>query len=99
MYTLKIRWTRHEQGQLADETNLFIAADEVHVHAHIPVGSDTMKEWPEGSYFDYRNVVGSAGDLDGGRLIQVNKDNSTWYLASLAWLLGPDGKTIERIAP
>lgn len=98
MYTLKIRWTRHDGGGLADETTLFVPADEVHVHGFVEVGSDAMSSWPDGSYLDHRCVTVSG--RDGGRLIQVSRGGaSTWYLATLAWLLGPDGKTIERIAP
>ena len=35
-----------------------------------------------------------------GRLIKVVRDGvETWYTASHAWILGPTGSTIERIAP
>ena len=124
MYTLKIRWTRHEFVDqelppdsthvpnrimsLADETTLFIPADEVRVHAMIEPGkrSEAMRSWDENGsgYFNYlaqeESADGHVGGEQGGRLICVIRDGvETWYLASHAWLLGPDGGTIERVAP
>jgi len=123
MFTLKIGWLRFDEaGIQADETTLFIPADEVRVHGQVMTidGQDTMQAWDPGDWFEYRNVHdrGSAEVdatsnnptdvitvslpymLEAGRLILVVKDGvETWYTASRAWLLGPTGQTIERIAP
>lgn len=96
MYTLKIRWLRYKsdserQLHVVDESNLFIPADNVTTHGLI-LSMDEMKEWDEGSYFDYHIEKQSA------RLIRVERNNeSTWYLASHAWLMSDTGKTIERL--
>jgi len=113
MFTLKIHWTRHGNSEepvagMHDETTLFIPADEVKVHAHVPAGEreSQMKHWDERlandpwapGYFNYLSV-GPSGE-DGGRLICVVRNgDQRWYLATAAWLLGPDGGTIERVAP
>jgi hypothetical protein len=115
MYTLKIYWHRHvtdekNVGGIADETTLFIPADEVHVQGVIVDPETEMSTWPSGSYFDYlheadrvdntRDAQVSTRTKQAGRLIEVIRSNkSTWYLASSAWLLGPNGDTIERVAP
>jgi len=97
MFTLKIRWVRYEDGELKDETTLFIEADQVQAHGLVLDPKEQMKSWPEGSYFDY-SIEPSPNVGHASRLIQVDKDGkSTWYLASHAWLLGSDGKTIERL--
>lgn len=115
MYTLKINWRRWEKvgdvlGQ-ADETTLFVPAVEVRVHREIETGqrAEAMRAWDENGcgYFNYLSstTITTGGCIesreDGGRLIEViMPDGDTrWYLASLAWLLGPNGDTIERIAP
>lgn len=99
MFTLKIKWMRYEyeenDSKLADETTLFIPADQVMAHSEL-TSLDHMKAWEEGSYQNY-TVLNREGTFT-AKLIQVDKDEmSTWYLASHAWLLGPDGKTIERL--
>lgn len=121
MYTLKIRWTRHAWKELdppgtsisslEDETTLFIPADSVRVHGHIPAGkrADVMKHWHESDgshcapgYLNYLSVTdnGDVGDEEPGRLICVVRDGEeSWYTATHAWILGPDGGTIERVAP
>ncbi len=73
-----------------------------------------VKQWNElgATLFDYLSVstvVQTVGEttsrtrsteIEDGRLIEVRKgDHSESYLASKAWILGPDGRTIERIAP
>lgn len=103
MYTLKIKWVRHQDGELVDETTLFIPADEVKAHSEIAFDNE-MSKWEDGTYFDYRNVQDLSSDSPGtrssGRLICVERDNrpGRWYIASQAWILGPDGKTIERLS-
>lgn len=96
MYTLKIRWTRDENGVMVDEATYFISADKVSVHGLI-TSMDEMRAWPEDSFFDFH--VAPAQDCPvNARLIRVEKDNKdVWYLCSNAWVLGPDGKTIERL--
>ena len=99
MFTLKFRWTRYESNdggpaELVDEATYFIAADEVSSHGlvkHDEIGQK-MSAWEPGSYFDYH-----VAEMD-SRLIQTTKEGKdTWYLCSHAWILGPDGKTIERL--
>lgn len=115
MYTLKIHWWRESEveipdssdgkgnpltrTELDDETTLFIPADSVHVHGSILSPAEEMSAWEEGSFFNCQAL--SAHGRFQARLIQVvRKDEpDIWYLASKAWLLGPDGNTIERIAP
>lgn len=104
MYTLKIRYTKYTKytdDTLVDETTCFIPADKVVVHGTITDMSQ-MSAWAEGSYHDYRTVHENHVSDDNpewmARLITViHNDVSDWYLVSLAWLLGPDGKTIERL--
>lgn len=94
---------RYENTKLADETTLFIAADQVKVHGETTI--EQMEKWPNGSFFDYRIYPSETNDgsiIKGepmpSRLIEVTyKGDTDWYLASHAWLLGPDGKTIERL--
>lgn len=114
MYTLKIRWVRHEKDAesgvvgVIDETTLFISAVEVRVHRFIAASEreQAMKSWDQAGaeYLNYLcrvDLEGDAGYEDAGRLIQVVKveGDDEWYLATHAWLLGPNGDTIERIAP
>lgn len=101
MYTLKIKWFRAEDGKgIVDESTLFLPADSVQVGSEIKSMSE-MKAWEWGSFQDY-SIAANDGDHDfigGTKLVQVTKDSKPeWYLTSLAWLLGPDGKTIERLA-
>lgn len=113
MYTLKIRWMRYEQDleyaekcpeaspqyDLADENTLFIPADLVSVGSEIKLMSE-MNAWESGSFLNYTMPFNNDPQwvMKGTRLIQVVRDGKdTWYLASLAWLLGPDGKTIEKL--
>lgn len=98
---------------LAEEAVMFVPAALVTVRAWIPayeqkpdVKPPTMESWQNDSYQNYLDVHrdemndGATRRL-AGRLIEVIDDNNvyTWYLASFAWLLGPNGQTIERIAP
>lgn len=96
MYTLKIKWMRYEDGEQVDESTLFIPADQVSVHGDVKTKKE-MSAWAEGTYFDYHIDASETAEW-GARLIQVDKDGkSTWYLASLAWLMGPTGQTIEKL--
>lgn len=122
-FTLKIHWLRFDEvGIQADETTLFIPADEVRVHGpliSIDGEHDPMQQWDPGDFFEYRNIhdrsavevqVTSSVSVDvltrlpfireDGRLILVRRNGvETWYTASRAWILGPTGSTIERVAP
>lgn len=112
-YTLKIRWTSYDRnGILADESTLFIPADEIRVHGTIvEIDGETpaMQGWEPDGWQDYRCVYDDARlpvnhefatKRSDGKLIMVRRDNvETWYVASYAWILGPTGSTIERVAP
>jgi hypothetical protein len=113
MFTLKIHWTRCEGTDpgptaVVDQTDLFIPAETVAAHGEVRgvEVAETMQHWEPGSYQDYLCVThlesadGKTGttQFSNGRLICVTRDgHSEWYLATHAWLLGPDGKTIERL--
>lgn len=113
MYTLKIHWWREEHIEnsnvvkLADETTLFIEADEIRVHGTILNPVEEMTHWIDADtghpnngtpFLNYQST--SPDGRYAARLIQVIRDGADmWYLASKAWLLGPTGDTIERIAP
>lgn len=107
MFILKIRWMRYEWEDVPNgspivdtvgESTLFIPADKVTVNGLIS-SYEELKTWDTGSYFDY--VVRTDRDNDqlfSARMIHVEEGGQdTWYLASYAWLVGPDGKTIERL--
>lgn len=103
MFTLKIRWMRYERGEgnllvTADETTLFVPADEVKVHG-IVTSMDQMKSWGSGDFLDYAVRDNDPDAFFSARIIEVNRKNdpTVWYLASHAWVLGPDGQTIERV--
>lgn len=113
MYTLKIHWISYDRAGLCqDETTLFIPADSVAVHgAILEIEGETpaMDAWDLEDWRDYRNVSRDARLPEGhedekkrasGQLICVTRDSvDSWYVASKAWLLGPGGATIERLAP
>lgn len=115
MYTLKVRYersTRSESGpalsEVVDETVLFFPADRVVVNRCDDPG-ETVDAWEKSgtALLDWRSVV----DVDEGthgqrapwanvKLVEVIHDEvSRWLLVTQAWLLGPHGGTIERIAP
>ncbi len=100
MFTLKIKWVRTENQQTVDENTIFVQADSIQVGGIIK-SPDEMKSWNEDDYFNYQVAIPDGRDRDymDARLIHVIRDNkpSVWYLASMAWLLGPDGKTLERL--
>lgn len=113
MFTLKIKWMRYEldreyaekfpeaspQFILADENTLFIPADIVSVGSEVKSMSE-MNAWESGQFQNYCIWTSDPTPqlMNGTRLIHVVRDGKDeWYLASLAWLLGPDGKTIERL--
>ncbi len=103
MYTVKIRWRITTGEDLVEEHVLFRPAKMVDVFGKIDQNASEMAAWPETSYLDYRNIQRESGGDQRmvGRLISVTDEDGqqTWYLATTAWLLGPNGSTIERIAP
>lgn len=103
MFTLKIKWMRFEEGKVAkvvDETTLFIPADRVLVHGEI-TSLESMSAWEDGSFMNYAIVNECTKEILPSRLIAVEQGEKTiWYLlATQAWVLGPTGSTIERVAP
>lgn len=100
MFTLKIKWERFENGEVVDETTIFVPADYVKIHGQIK-SLDDMKAWAEGQFQNYAIKPTETGnEIMSSRLIEVyHNDGYTWFLASRAWLMGPDGSTIERVVP
>lgn len=88
-----------------DEATHFIPANSVVVTGP---ADPNMRAWSKYDYVDLRSHVDTpAGDgmmksepMGGARLIEVEHGGEhSWYLVTTAWLLGPTGDTIERIAP
>lgn len=110
MYTLKIRFLRN-QGEapdkpveLAEKADYFIPADEVVARGDLSglTWQEEMRHWGSGDYHQLLSVTyydhGSDPVFMDGRLIEVTINGErAWYLASIAWLLGSDGRTIERL--
>lgn len=93
--------------ELKEEYTEFILADKVVVNSHVDGNNwqQEMSKWESGSYYQILSVTyfdnGEMGSVQyqNGRLITVERDGkASWYLVSHAWLMGPEGKTIERIA-
>ncbi len=98
---------------LHEEAVMFIPAATVTVRGYFEHyiekdqrGPSTMGTWEPGSYLNYLDVTRHDYGEDGetrrhaGRLIEVVNENVySWYLASAAWIMGPNGGTIERVAP
>jgi len=112
MFTLKIYFTNHRSTEpkgpleLLDENTLFVGADQVHVFSLLSgeTWEEKMSAWEIDSYTNKLCIVnydhGETGEIvySAGRLIQVEKNGEqSWFLASKAWLLGPNGDTIERL--
>lgn len=87
-------------SKVVDETTLFIPADRIAVHGEI-TSLEKMNAWEDGSFLDYSIKNECTKEILPSRLIEVTKSDgsSIWYLASQAWVLGPTGSTIERVAP
>lgn len=112
MFTLKIHWNHWEREgdgptYSTDELDLFVAADQVSAHGVIPAGEadERMAAWGPDQWRNHLDVTRTINKstttqtYSAGRLIQVvSGGEMTWYVASHAWLLGPDGRTIERLA-
>lgn len=112
MFTLKMRFLRHggeEPGkpvELKEEYTEFVLADKVVAHDLIEGDKweERMEAWEIGSYSNILSVTyfdnGNTGSVvyGSGRLLTVERDGKqTYYLVSHAWLLGPEGRTIERL--
>jgi hypothetical protein len=107
MFTLKLRyqeWRAESPDHptfLADESTQFVAADKVTDHGE--TGLADMARWEDRDYSNLLSVVfyerGSDPVFRSGHLIGVEHNGKNqWFLVSHAWLLGPDGGTIERLA-
>lgn len=104
-----LRHTGKEPGKplsLKEEYTEFVLADKVISHSMTKGDKweEEMVAWEPGSYFNILSVTyfdnGETGSIKyaDGRLITIERDGKpTWYLVSHAWLLGPTGKTIERL--
>jgi len=115
MFTLKIYSARYDapltsssRGEVADETTMFVSGDDIAVHALIdtPEQLAGVKDTWERSSATLNDYTSMTTDEQGNlvpmpcRLITVvGAGPDRWFLASQAWILGPDGRTIERIAP
>lgn len=112
MFTLKMKFFRYggeEPGkpvEMKEEYTEFVLADKVVSHSLVDGDNweQEMSAWQHGDYFNILSVTyfdnGKTGSVkyQDGRLITVEREGkSTWYLTSHAWLLGPTGKTIERL--
>lgn len=110
MFTLKIYVARigppvtpGGPSTLDDESTHFYPCDSVVAHGAIRGNevSSQMLHWGCSDYTvmlsDNFQADGSAVQVD-GRLIEYTYDRvARWVIASSAWLLGPNGQTIERL--
>lgn len=111
--TLKIKWQRLEcdgpqsPTRVADEHIIFVPAERVDVHG-APGESVNLEKWDQAEYGHYVSVlVVTDGDVTtstprhGSRLISTTDAGgaTAYWLVSEAWVLGPNGATIERVAP
>lgn len=106
MFVLKITHRTYMNGQVFDEFSVFKEADEVIVHSVVKDQEKELSAWQTDDYKDYTDTIktesesGNVGNTRSaeGRLVQIIKnDKSDWYLITHAWIMGSDGKTIERI--
>lgn len=98
-------------AQLVDAAEHFIPCRRVTVHQRDDsLGEPDLSEWGELDYADYRHIVYSDHNLgpgetplrhEPGLLIEYETIDGDFefVLATKAWLLGPDGQTVERLAP
>lgn len=102
MLTLKIKqYFYHDDKTVGstvfDENTSYFVCEHVSVYGEV-VNLDELKAWEQDSYVDLKSVL--PGNTFKARLIGLEvKDKTKWFLASHAWLLGPDGKTIENLVP
>lgn len=110
MYTLKIkqtRWSRERGGEPTEVTTTdFIPADSIRVGEEFRtfVEFTALREKYDGVDREVCDRLHRRDDdyesITFGRLVRVvHGDSSAHYAVSLAWLLGENGSTIERIAP
>ena len=114
-FTLKVRFEgAKREGDLAitevvDETTYFFPAERIVVNRCDDPGP-VMDQWEAaGSYLrDLRSYCDEDSGVHGQRhywanvkLVEVvvSGEDTLWMLVTQAWLLGPGGQTIERIAP
>lgn len=105
--------TRKGDNVLADtieSSDWFIEADRVIVSARFAGREDRDRvslSWQESGTLledlsSWTAIERKSGDTEmiihGGALLSATRaGETTWYLASSAWLMGPDGRTIERL--
>lgn len=84
-----------------DIADHFIEADSISAHDWI-TDDGQMAAWEPGAFEDMRSrklLADGKTEVRSGRLIQVSQaGKSQWYLATRAWIMGSDGRTIERLA-
>lgn len=105
MFTLKLQERRIVGAETrGEQSDHFIAISKVVAHGEFRPGQigEVMQCWGDEDYWcvldDEHRPDGSVGQA-GGRLIEYVEDGVTrWVIASHAWLLSPDGRTIERLA-
>lgn len=114
MFTVKVRYQRwqtigEQPSVLMDHTVRFFLADDVTVNDMGDNRDQIHRDWERNGAVlidlldvhdresaDMKTMDTTVGV---GKLILVERNGeSRWILASTAWLLGPDGRTIERIA-
>lgn len=102
MLTLKIKQYFYHDNQtegssVFDENTAYFVCNHVSVYGEV-VDLAELKAWGHDSYVDLKTVL--PGNKFKARLIGLEVEGKTkWYLVSHAWLLGPDGKTIENLVP
>lgn len=113
MFTLKIEQTysEREEGKpdsVVGQSTAFYGVDSLVIQCPVRDAVDRRgihQSWAQSgsSYTDMMSTV-RVPDQDepwvqSGILIEAKVNGeSAWFLASRAWLLGPDGRTIERLA-
>lgn len=98
-------------SQVADEHLIFIPCERVDVHG-VRGEHPRLDSWDEADYASYVSITQHVDDVDNAslttsepfanpRLIATTDSDgaTTYWLVSEAWILGPDGGTIERVAP
>lgn len=102
MLTLKFKQYFYHDDQtegsnVFDENTSYFVCEHVSVYGEV-VDLDELKDWGSDSYVDLKSVL--PGNNFKARLIGLEVQGKTkWFLTSHAWLLGPDGKTIENLVP
>ena len=97
---------------VADEHVIFVPAERIDTHG-APGESANLEAWDQDDYGHYvsqcvvttadddGNTVTTSTPREGSRLISTTSEGgeTSYWLVSEAWVLGPNGQTIERVAP